>query len=145
MQGAQRGHALEQRLELLFDSIHLLVCQLLQCCRLSVKSCIGFDLGQRQPEVLQGQNAIQVFHVVVGVQALVLRALRRRRQQALLVVILDGAHRHADASRQLADSQVVLFGHGCSSEATEARPPPFLSPCRASPARSNCNRAYAMT
>lgn len=78
--GAQRGHALEQRLELLFDSIHLLVCQLLQCCRLSVKSCIGFDLGQRQPEVLKVRMRYRSF-VVVGVQALVLRTLRRWRQQ----------------------------------------------------------------
>ena len=114
MQGAQGGHAPEQRLELLLDGVHLLAGELLQRRRLVEQICIGFDLGKRQPQVLQGQNAIQVFHVVVGVQALVLRTLRRRREQALLVVVLDRAHRHPDAPGQLSHGQVSLIGHAAA-------------------------------
>ena len=114
MQFAERRQPLEQAQEALFDVVHLLAGQLLH--RFGVLEQVGvrLDLRQRKPQVLQGQDTVEHLHVVVGVEALVLRPFRRRRKQSLLVVVLDGPHRHADAARKLSHRQVFRSAHGLS-------------------------------
>ena len=67
------------------------------------------DLREREAEVLEGEDAIEALLVVAGVQALVLLAFGAGVEQALLVVVLDGAHGHAHAAGELANGHQVVF------------------------------------
>ena len=68
-------------------------------------------LRKRQAEVFQHHDAVQFLDGVLVVQAPVLGALLGRSEQALLVVILDRAHRDARTGRKLAHAQRCLLLH----------------------------------
>ena len=74
-----------------------------------VKRLRLLDLREREAEVLEGEDAIEALLVVAGVQALVLLAFGAGVEQALLVVVLDGAHGHAHAAGELANCHQVVF------------------------------------
>lgn len=74
-----------------------------------VKRLRLLDLREREAEVLEGEDAIEALLVVAGVQALVLLAFGAGVEQALLVVVLDGAHGHAHAAGELANCHQAVF------------------------------------
>ncbi len=53
------------------------------------------DLGEREPEVAEGEDPVQSLELVSAVPAVPgLRVDLRRRQEAHVVVVVQGAHRH---------------------------------------------------
>ncbi|OKY81399.1 MAG: hypothetical protein BHV62_02535 [Eggerthella sp. 51_9] len=67
------------------------------------------DLREREAEELEGEDAIEALLVVGRIEALVLLAFGAGVQQALLVVVLDGAHGHAHATGEFANCHQIIF------------------------------------
>lgn len=67
------------------------------------------DLCEREAEELEGEDAIEALFVVSRIEALVLLAFGTGVQQALLIVVLDGAHGHAHAPGEFANSHQIIF------------------------------------
>ena len=67
------------------------------------------DLREREAEELEGEDAIEALLVASRIEALVLLAFGAGVQQALLVVVLDGAHGHAHAPGEFANGHQIIF------------------------------------
>ena len=68
------------------------------------------DLREREAEVLEGEDAVEALPRRRGsTGAGSLLAFGAGVEQALLVVVLDGAHGHAHAAGELANGHQVVF------------------------------------
>jgi hypothetical protein len=64
------------------------------------------DFGQREPEIAQGKDPVQPLELVGAVPAVAgLRVDLRRRQQADVVVVVQGPHRHLGHAGERSDPE----------------------------------------
>ena len=68
------------------------------------------NLAQRKPRVLEAEHAVEPIEVFRSIETLVVRPLRTRREDALLVVILHAAHRDTGTLRYLSHRHIARRG-----------------------------------